>query len=78
MKQIREIRNIALQIMASTSCDSIELAYKISKKLNCGISKDQLSACVRLIEEGAAPEAVAHVVNRLYDALAKRRSLELK
>jgi predicted secreted protein len=62
----------------ATPGDVVELSYKISKKLNCGLSKDQLGACLQLIEEGATPEAVAHVVKHLGEAVEKRRNLDLK
>ena len=62
----------------ATPGDVVEISYKISKKLDCGLSKDQLGACVRLIEEGAAPEAVAHAAQELRCALEKRRKQDFK
>ncbi|KAI9228108.1 MAG: mitotic-spindle organizing gamma-tubulin ring associated-domain-containing protein, partial [Piptocephalis tieghemiana] len=38
---------------------------EVSNLLNTGLSKESLSICVQLLEEGADPEALATVVKEL-------------
>jgi len=55
--------------------EALNIICQISELLNTGLSRDKLSICVRLIEAGVNPDALAVVVKDLsYSAAKSKRS----
>ncbi|KDN44906.1 hypothetical protein K437DRAFT_268633 [Tilletiaria anomala UBC 951] len=50
---------------AAAGQDILSVLHDLSTLLNTGLDKDQLKACVDLIEDGVGPEAVANIVKEL-------------
>lgn len=51
--------------MGSVTPETLDVAYEISKILDCGLDKETLSLCLKLLETGVNPEALAQVIKRL-------------
>jgi mitotic-spindle organizing protein 1 len=49
----------------STGQNQLDVAFEISKLLNCGIDKETLSLCMGLLETGVNPEALADVIKEI-------------
>ncbi|EST06289.2 Protein of unknown function DUF3743 [Kalmanozyma brasiliensis GHG001] len=58
-------RNVASQ-------ETMDILHDLSQLLNTGLSREQLRACVELIESGVNAEAVAAIVENLRKEAAKR------
>ncbi|SPO21769.1 uncharacterized protein UTRI_01257_B [Ustilago trichophora] len=58
-------RNVASQ-------ETMDILHDLSQLLNTGLSREQLRACVELIESGVNAEAVASIVENLRKEAAKR------
>ena len=56
----------------------VELSYRISQSLKCSLSKKQLGLCIALLDSGVSPEALAHIVTELPNAVARRRATLLQ
>ncbi|KAG2174048.1 hypothetical protein INT44_000162, partial [Umbelopsis vinacea] len=61
-----EIRSLeAQEALNILTCPSLSALFEISNILNTGLSKQALSTCVSLCENGANPEALAAVIKDL-------------
>ncbi|KIS71203.1 uncharacterized protein UMAG_11285 [Mycosarcoma maydis] len=56
---------------SAASQESLDILHDMSKLLNTGLSREQLRACVELIESGVSAEAVAAIVENLRKEAAK-------
>jgi len=45
--------------------ETLDIAFEISKLLDCGLDKESLAILVSLCENGVSPEALATVVQEL-------------
>jgi hypothetical protein len=59
--------------MSSYPGDTVEITYKLSEILKCGLSREQVEVCISLLESGISPEALVHIVRELPEALVRRR-----
>ncbi|KAJ9477621.1 Mitotic-spindle organizing protein 1 [Pseudozyma hubeiensis] len=57
---------------SSASQETMDMLHDMSQLLNTGLSREQLRACVELIESGVNPEAVATIAENLRKEAAKR------
>lgn len=55
--------------------NTLEIACRLADKMDCGANRKLLEMAIGLIESGAAPEAVAHIVLELGAAVDRRRRL---
>ncbi|CBQ70514.1 uncharacterized protein SPSC_04556 [Sporisorium scitamineum] len=56
----------------AASQETMDVLHDMSQLLNTGLSREQLRACVELIESGVNAEAVAAIVENLRKEAAKR------
>ncbi|SNX82495.1 uncharacterized protein MEPE_01201 [Melanopsichium pennsylvanicum] len=54
------------------SQETMDILHDLSQLLNTGLSREQLRACVELIESGVNAEAVAAIIENLRKEAAKR------
>ncbi|SAM76985.1 uncharacterized protein UBRO_01679 [Ustilago bromivora] len=54
------------------SQETMDILHDLSQLLNTGLSREQLRACVELIESGVNAEAVAAIVENLRKEAGKR------
>ncbi|EPQ30223.1 uncharacterized protein PFL1_02339 [Pseudozyma flocculosa PF-1] len=52
--------------------ETMEVLYDLSQLLNTGLSREQLRACVELVDSGVNAEAVAMIVKILRREASKR------
>jgi mitotic-spindle organizing protein 1 len=52
--------------------NQLDVAFEISKLLNCGIDKETLSLCMGLLEQGVNPEALADAILEIRREHAKQ------
>merc|ERR1712048_22226 len=43
--------------------EALDILFEISRLMNCGVSREQLSTCMQLIELGVSPAALADIVH---------------
>ena len=43
----------------------LEIAFELSKVLDCGLDKETLSICMGLLETGVHPEALARAIKKM-------------
>ncbi|KAG9008654.1 hypothetical protein FRB94_013061 [Tulasnella sp. JGI-2019a] len=49
----------------SSATETLNILHDLSELLNTGLDRETLATCVRMIESGANPEALAAVVKEL-------------
>ncbi|KAN0060669.1 hypothetical protein ACQY0O_007327 [Thecaphora frezii] len=57
---------------SASAQETMEILYDLSQLLNTGLSREQLRACVELVESGVNAEAVAMIVKNLRREAMKR------
>lgn len=62
--------------MGSVAPETLDVAHEISKILDCGLDKETLSLCLKLLETGVNPEALAQVIKRLREEASRQASRE--
>ena len=56
--------------------ETLDIAFEISKLLDCGLDKESLAILIALVENGVNPEALATVVKELRREAAALRDAE--
>ncbi|KAJ4342643.1 hypothetical protein N0V87_000852 [Didymella glomerata] len=57
----------SVEVRRKAAREVIDILHEIATLLNTHLDRQQLSYCVSLIENGANPEALAKVIQRLRD-----------
>ncbi|CAK5274030.1 unnamed protein product, partial [Mycena citricolor] len=66
------------RINISAAQQTLDILHEMSQLLNTQLDKETLTTCVRMIESGVNPEALAAVIQELRRENANQRSQETR
>ncbi|KAK0522028.1 hypothetical protein OC834_006437 [Tilletia horrida] len=65
MDRLRTQQGRDARAQAPVSKDAVDALFDISQAVRTGLSRDQLQACLALVDQGISGEAVAAIVKEL-------------